>query len=87
MACGLCIVSTNVGGIPYILEHDGDALLVPTDDPRSMARAIRRVLCEKGLAERLSQNARHKAEQIDWKELLPKWENLLVNIVRSYGNE
>jgi glycosyltransferase involved in cell wall biosynthesis len=22
MACGLCIVTTNVGGIPYLLEHE-----------------------------------------------------------------
>src|SRR5690606_12202159 len=44
MACGLCIVSTNVGGIPYLLEHELDALLVPPDDPEAMAAAVRRIL-------------------------------------------
>ena len=29
MACGLCIISTNVGGIPYMLLDEYDALLVP----------------------------------------------------------
>ena len=33
MACGLCVVSTNVGGMPYLLEHEHDALLVEPDDP------------------------------------------------------
>ena len=33
MASGLCIVSTNVGGLSYLLEDGEDALLVPPDDP------------------------------------------------------
>ncbi len=28
-AAGLCVVSTNVGGIPFLLENGKDALLVP----------------------------------------------------------
>lgn len=80
MACGLCIVSTNVGGIPYLLKHDHDALLVPPDDPALMASAIRRILTEPGLAERLSRNARLKAEQFDWSVILSKWERLLTSV-------
>jgi glycosyltransferase involved in cell wall biosynthesis len=78
MASGLCIVSTKVGGIPYLLDHDHDALLVPPDDPESMAAAVRRILTEPGLAEYLSQNARRKAEQFDWVQILPHWEKLLT---------
>jgi glycosyltransferase involved in cell wall biosynthesis len=84
MACGLCVVSTNVGGIPYLLEHEHDALLVPPDDPEAMATAIRRVLTEPGLAERLSRNARHKAEQFDWANILPKWEHLLMSVAAGH---
>jgi glycosyltransferase involved in cell wall biosynthesis len=76
MACGLCIVSTNVGGIPYLLEHERDALLVPPDDPGAMALAVRRILAEPGLAESLSRNARQKAERFDWHATLPRWEAL-----------
>lgn len=80
MACGLCIVSTNVGGIPYLLEDESDALLVPTDDAAAMAKAVRRFLTEDGLAERLSRNARRKAEQFDWSMILPRWERLLMDM-------
>lgn len=80
MACGLCVVSTDVGGIPYLLDHERDALLVPPDDPEAMAAAVRRVLTEPGLAERLSRNARQKAEQYDWSVVLPQWEELLSSI-------
>jgi glycosyltransferase involved in cell wall biosynthesis len=82
MACGLCIVSTNVGGIPYLLEDESDALLVPTDDVAAMAKAVRRVLNEDRLAERLSRNARQKVVQFDWSMILPRWEQLLTDIVQ-----
>ncbi len=78
MACGLCVVSTAVGGIPYLLEHEQDALLVPPDDTQAMAAAVSRLLREPGLAARLSQNARKKAEQLDWAVILPQWEALLT---------
>jgi glycosyltransferase involved in cell wall biosynthesis len=65
MPSGLCIVSTNVGGVPYLIDDGHDALLVPPDDPDAMAAAVRRILTEPGLAERLSRNARKKAEHYD----------------------
>ena len=78
MACGLCIVSTKVGGIPYLLEHGHDSLLVPPDDPEAMAAAIRRIILEPGLSEKLSRHAREKAESFDWSRILPQWEELLI---------
>lgn len=80
MACGLCVISTNVGGVPFLLEDECDALLVPPNDPQAMADAIRRILTEPGLAERLSRNARAKAEQFDWSVVLPQWEKLLLDV-------
>jgi glycosyltransferase involved in cell wall biosynthesis len=77
MAAGLCIVSTNVGGIPYLLTDEVDALLTPPGDAAAMACAVRRVLAEPGLAEKLSCNARRKAEQFDWSVVLPEWQALL----------
>jgi len=81
MASGLCIVSTNVGGIPYLLEHEKDALLVPPDDPDAMASAICRLMEEPELAETLSVNARKKAEQFDWSKILPQWHQLFLKAV------
>jgi glycosyltransferase involved in cell wall biosynthesis len=79
MAAGLCIVSTNVGGIPYLLQNGVDALLVPSDDASSMAEAVKRILSEPGLSEKLASNARKKAEDFSWDHVLPIWENLLEN--------
>lgn len=81
MASGLCVVSTDVGGIPYLLENEHDALLVPPNDPEAMAAAVKRILTEPQLAERLSRNARRKAEQFDWSVILTKWEALLQSMM------
>lgn len=80
-ALGMCIVTTNVGELPYIWTHGHDALLVPPDDAPAMAHAVRRILTEPELAERLSRNARAKAEQYDWSVVLPQWEALLDSVI------
>lgn len=77
MACGLCVVSTNVGGLPFLLEDEQDSLLVQPADATAMAAAVTRLLTEPGLAERLSLRARTKAERFDWSNVLPRWETLL----------
>jgi glycosyltransferase involved in cell wall biosynthesis len=86
MACGLCVVSTNVGGMPYLVDHERDGLLVPPGDAHAMAAAVRRILTEPGLAERLSANARKKAERFDWSVILPEWERLLAGALKVPGN-
>ena len=77
MACGLCVVSTNVGGIPDLVDDGRDGILVPPADARAMADGVRRVLADPSLAATLSGNARRKAVLWDWSVLLPKWERLL----------
>jgi glycosyltransferase involved in cell wall biosynthesis len=81
MACGLCVVSTEVGGIPYLLDHALDALLVLPHAPDAMADAVKRILTEPGLAGRLSGNARCKTEQFDWSVILPQWEALFQEVL------
>lgn len=78
MAAGLCVVSTNVGGLPYLLSDGHDALLVPPRDPAAMAAAVGRSLKEEGLCARLSSNARMKAAGCDWSNVLPRWDELLT---------
>ena len=81
-AVGLPIVTTNVGELPYLWDDGETALLVPPDDPLAIANALRRILTEPGLAGNLSRNARRKAEQYDWSEILSQWENMFRSHAR-----
>lgn len=49
MASGVPVVSTNVGGVPFIVQHGVTALLVEPKDADAMAAAILRVLGEPSL--------------------------------------
>jgi glycosyltransferase involved in cell wall biosynthesis len=79
MACGLCVVSTNVGGIPYLVRDGDDGLLVPPGDAEAMAAAVRKVLETPGLGARLSAMARETASRFDWSQMLPEWDALLLS--------
>jgi glycosyltransferase involved in cell wall biosynthesis len=58
MAAGLPIIATAVGGVPEIVEHEKQALLVETQNPSALARSIERLLDDPGLCARLSGAAR-----------------------------
>jgi len=83
MACGLCVVSTNVGGMVWLVEDEQDGLLVPPDDAEAMASAIKRLLIDSTLASCLNVNARRKAENVDWSIILPQWETILTTVLKA----
>jgi glycosyltransferase involved in cell wall biosynthesis len=58
MAAGLPIIATAVGGVPEIVEHEKQALLVEKRNPLALARAIERLLNDAHLRKRLSEAAR-----------------------------
>ena len=80
LATGLCVVSTNVGGIPHLLVDEQDALLVPPADAAAMAAAVRRLLNDAALAERLSRAGLAKAARFDWAQVMPQWEALFAAV-------
>lgn len=66
MAAGKPIVATAVGGIPAIIEDGVGGLLVPPRAPDALADAIRRLLDDPGLRERLGAAARQR-QQADFR--------------------
>lgn len=80
MACGLPVVTTRVGGIPYLLKDGWTALLVPPGDPVSMASALCRVVGDRVLAHSLAHQGRQLVEEFDWNRVLGVWEGLLGEI-------
>lgn len=83
MACGLVVVSTEVGGIRHLLKHESDALLVPPGNPELMAQAVVRAMREPGLSGRLSRHARESSKRYDWASVIPMWVRLLQSASQS----
>jgi glycosyltransferase involved in cell wall biosynthesis len=81
MANGLCIVSTNVGGMPWLVADRLEGLLVPPDDPEAMTAAVVRILEDPKLAACLNAAARRKAESLDWPAIIPIWNTNLRSLL------
>ncbi len=62
LALGLPAISTEVAGIPEIIEDRRTGLLVPPGDPASLAAAIGEILSQPDLRRRLARQGRLKAE-------------------------
>lgn len=78
MALGLPVVSTNVGGIPYMLTNYKNALLVNDNQSNEMLLAIEKLLADDVLVKNLTKEARNLADSMDWKVIKLKWKEILL---------
>ena len=77
MALGLPVISTNVGGLPYLIDAEKDGVLVPKNNSDTFVNAIDRLIAQPEFAQQLSVAARKKVEQFDWEVVKQKWDAVL----------
>lgn len=71
LACGVPVVSTRVGGVPYIVQDGVTALLVPPQDPDAMAHALLRLLDDSSLRARLVESGLAEVRRYEWSSVAP----------------
>ncbi|MBT8396868.1 MAG: glycosyltransferase family 4 protein [Gemmatimonadetes bacterium] len=62
-ACGLPVVTSDAGGIPYIVRDRETGLLVPPRDPGALAEAALRLLSDPKLAAALAAGGRREVQE------------------------
>jgi glycosyltransferase involved in cell wall biosynthesis len=73
MCLGLPVVTTNVGGIPFLLEHQKTALLVDAEAVIQMTDSILEIMQNTELRNALVKNGRKHVESFDWQQVKQKW--------------
>lgn len=78
MALGLPVVSTNVGGLPFLLKDRKTAWLVNDNDATAMATGIKEIIQNRTFGQQMITNAKHDIQQFDWNEVGAKWNEVLI---------
>jgi glycosyltransferase involved in cell wall biosynthesis len=79
LASGIPVVSTNVGGVPFVVKNEQSALLVPPKSPNAMAEALLRLMDDSALSNKLVDHGLVEVQKYTWQRVWP----LLAEI---YGN-
>jgi starch synthase len=82
MACETAVVASRVGGIPEVVEGSVTGLLVPPDDPASLADALNVLLRDPGRAEAMGQAGRERAvAEFSWDGIAAQTAELYASLI------
>lgn len=73
MALGLPVVSTDVGGMPYLIDNGIDGYLVEKNNPKMMANMIFNIIQSSEMTLKTTRKARKKAESFGWESVSKLW--------------
>jgi glycosyltransferase involved in cell wall biosynthesis len=63
MAAGCPVVSTNVGDVSYVIQDEKNGLLIRSEDRKALTGAVKRLLDDPDLSERLRKSGRETIEK------------------------
>ncbi len=84
MAAGKPIVASNVGGIPDLVEHDVNGLLVPPGDEKALAAGIRQLIDDPEKAKIMGQRGRELCHQFSLESMVDKLDNLYKDLLKFH---
>lgn len=83
LACGLPVVSTGVGGVPYIVRDGVTGFLVEVGDDQGMAAAAIRLILDAELRHRVTTAALGDARQYAWSEVRTRLAEIYCHVLAS----
>jgi phosphatidyl-myo-inositol dimannoside synthase len=76
-AAGLPVIATATGGVPSLVAHEVNGLLVPPEDPAALAASVVRLWSDLPLRTRLRSNGMRRArEEFDWDVVVSAYEEI-----------
>jgi glycosyltransferase involved in cell wall biosynthesis len=81
LSVGTPVVATTVGGVPEVVHNDVNGLLVPPGDATALAAALRRLIDDDSLRERLAAGAKPSVEAIGREPTYTRLEQILLEAV------
>ena len=79
MAAGVPVISSNLGGLAEIIEHERTGILAYSRNPESIAWAVNRILSDPDHSKQLVKNAREMVQKTY------SWEAIAMRTAKIYG--
>jgi glycosyltransferase involved in cell wall biosynthesis len=80
MAAGKPVVASNVGGIPDLVKHGYNGLLVPPGDQKALAAAIKELINDPEKARLMGQRGRDFCVHFSVEAMIEKLDALYMNV-------
>ena len=77
MSLGLPVVSTNVGGLPFLISNQKNGYLVNDNDATKMVEQIEKIIEFPSQTIEIIDNAKKSVSKMDWKVVENQWFELL----------
>lgn len=87
MACGIPVISTNVGGIPEINIHGQTGFLSNVGDVEDMAKHALEILKKDAVLQQFKNAALEQAKRFDRKNIIPLYENLYEQVLMKHAEK
>ncbi len=85
MACGTPVIGSNVGGIKFTVVDGETGFLVPPRDPEAIASCAARLLRDRALHARMSQNAAARVrEHFRWPDVAASIDGMYADVIREH---
>ncbi len=82
LASGVPVVSTNVGGIPFLVEHEKNVLLVPPQNSKAMTEAVCHLLKDDELTNNLTRAGLALVQQFSWPVVREQWLDVYQQVIQ-----
>jgi L-malate glycosyltransferase len=83
-ACGLPVVTTDAGGIPYMIAEGQTGLMVGRGDHNGLADRVIRLIGDPELASSLALRAREECRRYSWMAVRGRWLRLYHELARKH---
>ncbi len=80
-ASGLPCIATPVGGIKNFIKNSENGILVTPNDSTGLSEAIRSLISNQTLRQKISESARQSAKEYDWSVVAEKFSSVFRSVI------
>ena len=78
------VIGTNVGGIPELIKNNETGIIIPPENPSTLADAVNELLSDKEKAQKLATNGNTFVKNnMTWDVILPKYVQFYEDLLKS----